>query len=88
MINTNQVIKEDSILNDEREEYNVVDNEKSIFKSLYPLSPTIYDASWNGLEEKISTQLLTDLRRIPNVMVVFKSNLKSIMDWLFNMEEI
>jgi len=88
LINTNQVIKEDSILNDEREEYNVVDNEKSIFKSLYLLSPTIYDASWNGLEEKISTQLLTDLRRIPNVMVVFKSNLKSIMDWLFNMEEI
>lgn len=31
---------------------------------------------------------MTDSRRVPNVMVVFKVNLKSIMDRLFNMEEI
>ena len=92
LINIDDVIKEDATLDDEGEEYNAVDNDKAIFKSLFnPLSPTIYDASWNGLEEKIPTpfiDLLTDSRRVPNVMVVFKVNLKSIMDRLFNMEEI
>ena len=92
LINIDEVIKEDATLDDEGEEYNAVDNDKAIFKSLFnPLSPTIYDASWNGLEEKIPTpfiDLLTDSRRVPNVMVVFKVNLKSIMDRLFNMEEI
>ena len=92
LLNIEEVIKEDAALDEEGEEYNAVDNDKAIFKSLFnPLSPTIYDASWNGLEEKISTpfvDLLTDSRRVPNVMVVLKVNLKSIMDRLFDMEEI
>ena len=92
LINIDEVIKEDAGLDEEGEDYNAVDNDKSIFKSLFnPLSPTIYDATWNGLEEKIATpfiDLLSDSRRVPNVMVVLKVNLKSIMDRLFNMEEI
>ena len=92
LINIEEVIKEDAALDEEGEEYNAVDNDKAIFKSLFnPLSPTIYDASWNGLEEKIATpfvDLMTDSRRVPNVMVVLKVNLKSIMDRLFNQEEI
>ena len=92
LINIDEVIKEDAGLDEEGEEYNAVDNDKAIFKSLFnPLTPTIYDATWNGLEEKIATpfiDLLSDSRRVPNVMVVLKVNLKSIMDRLFNMEEI
>ena len=92
LINIDDVIKEDAALDEEGEDYNAVDNDKAIFKSLFnPLSPTIYDATWNGLEEKIATpfiDLLSDSRRVPNVMVVLKVNLKSIMDRLFNMEEI
>ena len=92
LINIEEVIKEDAALDEEGEEYNAVDNDKAIFKSLFnPLSPTIYDATWNGLEEKIATpfiDLLSDSRRVPNVMIVLKVNLKSIMDRLFNMEEI
>lgn len=59
LINIDEVIKEDATLDDEGEEYNAVDNDKAIFKSLFnPLSPTIYDASWNGLEEKFQHHLL------------------------------
>ena len=92
LLNIEEVIKEDAALDEEGEDYNAVDNDKAIFKSLFnPLSPTIYDASWNGLEEKIATpfiDLLSDSRRVPNVMVVLKVTLKSIMDRLFDMEEI
>ena len=92
LINIEEVIKEDAALDEEGEDYNAVDNDKAIFKSLFnPLSPTIYDATWNGLEEKIATpfiDLMSDSRRVPNVMIVLKVNLKSIMDRLFNMEEI
>ena len=92
LLNIDEVIKEDAALDEEGEEYNAVDNDKAIFKSLFnPLSPTIYDASWNGLEEKISTpfiDLLSESRRVPNVMIVLKVTLKSIMDRLFDMEEI
>ena len=92
LINIEDVIKEDAALDEEGEDYNAVDNDKAIFKSLFhPLSPTIYDATWNGLEEKIATpfiDLMSDSRRVPNVMIVLKVNLKSIMDRLFNMEEI
>jgi hypothetical protein len=92
LINIDDVIKEDAALDEEGEDYNAVDNDKAIFKSLFnPLSPTIYDATWNGLEEKIATpfiDLMSDSRRVPNVMIVLKVNLKSIMDRLFNMEEI
>ena len=92
LLNIDEVIKEDAALDEEGEDYNAVDNDKAIFRSLFnPLSPTIYDATWNGLEEKISTpfiDLLTESRRVPNVMIVLKVNLKSIMDRLFDMEEI
>ena len=92
LLNIEEAIKEDAALDEEGEEYNAVDNDKAIFKSLFnPLSPTIYDASWNGLEEKISTpfiDLLSESRRVPNVMIVLKVTLKSIMDRLFDMDEI
>ena len=92
LVNIDEVIKEDAALDEEGEDYNAVDNDKAIFKSLFkPASPTIYDASWNGLEEKISTpfiDLLSESRRVPNVMIVLKVTLKSIMDRLFDMEEI
>ena len=92
LINIEDVIKEDAALDEEGEDYNAVDNDKAIFKSLFnPLSPTIYDATWNGLEEKIATpfiDLMSESRRVPNVMVVLKVNLKSIMDRLYNQEEI
>ena len=92
LVNIDEVIKEDAALDEEGEDYNAVDNDKAIFKSLFnPLSPTIYDASWNGLEEKIATpfiDLLSESRRVPNVMIVLKVTLKSIMDRLFDMEEI
>ena len=92
MIDANEAIANDAALDEEDETYNAVDNDKEIFKSLFmPLSPTIYDATWNGMDEKVSTpfvDLLNDTRRVPNVMVVFKVTLKSIMDRLFHMEEI
>ena len=92
LVNIDEVIKEDAALDEEGEDYNAVDNDKAIFKSLFnPLSPTIYDASWNGLEEKITTpfiDLLSDSRRVPNVMIVLKVTLKSIMDRTFDLEEI
>ena len=92
LIDVNEAIANDAALDEEDETYNAVDNDKEIFKSLFmPLSPTIYDATWNGMDEKVSTpfvDLLNDTRRVPNVMVVFKVTLKSIMDRLFHMEEI
>ena len=81
LINIDEVIKEDAGLDEEGEEYNAVDNDKAIFKSLFnPLTPTIYDATWNGLEEKIATpfiDLMSDTRRVPNVMIVLKVNNRS-----------
>ena len=92
LINIDDAIKEDAALDEEGEDYNAVENDKSIFKSLFnPLTPTIYDAGWFNMEEKVSTpfiDLLYESRRVPNVMVIFKVNMKSIMDRHFHMEEI
>lgn len=92
LVDVEEAIANDQGLDEEDENYNAVENDKEIFKSLFlPLSPTIYDATWNGMEEKVSTpiaDLMNETRRVPNVMVVFKVSQKSIMDRLFHMEEI
>ncbi len=92
LINIDDAIKEDAALDEEGDDYNAVENDKEIFKSLFnPLTPTIYDAGWFNMEEKVQTpfiDLLYESRRVPNVMVFFKVNMKSIMERHFHMDEI
>ena len=92
LINIDDAIKEDAALDEEGEDYNAAENDKEIFKSLFnPLTPTVYDASWFNMGEKVATpflDLLYESRRVPNVIVFFKVNMKSIMDRHFHMDEI
>ncbi|MCQ2816063.1 MAG: nucleoside monophosphate kinase [archaeon] len=93
LVDINDAIANDAALDEEDPEtYVADDNDKKIFKSLFqPLTPTIYDASWNNMEEKVAKpflDLLLETRRVPNVMVVFKVNLKSIMERHFHLDQI
>ncbi len=92
LINIEEAIKEDAGLDEEGEDYNATDNDKEIFKSLFnPQTPSIYDAEWNNMEEKVQMpfiDLLYESRRTPNVMIVLKTSMKSVNERLFKMEEI
>ena len=92
LLDPEEVIKNEAeALDQEDENYNATDNDKKIFQSLFlPNSPTIYDASWK-MGEKVQmpfADLLFETRRVPNVMVVFKVSLKTIMERHFHLDKI
>ena len=93
LLDPEEVIKNEAeALDQEDENYNATDNDKKIFQSLFlPNTPTIYDASWNEMGEKVQmpfADLLFETRRVPNVMVVFKVSLKTIMERHFHLDKI
>ena len=83
-----EAIKEDAGLDEEGEEYNATENDKEIFKSLFnPQTPSIYDAEWNNMEEKVQMpfiDLLYESRRTPNVMIILKTSMKRTIKFLWS----
>lgn len=86
-----ELIANDATLDDE-EDYNANEENLKIFKSLFDASlPCIYNSNWYEMSEKVSmslSELMIESKRIPDVIIVIKSNLKSIIKRNFNEEEI
>ena len=92
LIDTENEILNDATLEDEAEGFIAVDNDKSIFKQLFsPESACVYDANWYDLDEKIQTNFLDfmiDTKRVPNVFIVIKVSLRTILDRHLHIDQI
>jgi len=91
-MNIEEMLANDEGLNEEGEEFDAAANDKNIFKMLFnPIQPTIYDSSWNDINEKITTpfiDFITEKKRTPNVVIMIKCTQKSIMDRHLDVERI
>lgn len=87
-----ELLKNDEGLNEENEEFNAIDSNKEIFKSLFKAHlPSIYDGDWFNMLEKVPNQfseLLFDTKRTPDVIVFLKTDLKNIITRNFDEKAI
>lgn len=92
LINIEEELANDATLEDEEENFNAVDNDKAIFKKLFfPETASVYDSTWYDMNEKIQATLLEfllDTRRVPNVMVIIKVSLKTILERHLHLDQI
>lgn len=91
-MNIEEMLNNDLQLDEEDEGFNSVENDKSIFKTLFDAnSASVYDATWYEINEKITTQFMEfmlESRKVPNVFVFIRSKLKTILERHLNIKQI
>jgi adenylate/nucleoside-diphosphate kinase len=92
LINIDQELQNDPTLEEEEEGFNPVENDKNIFKRLFQSeTASVYDSTWFEINEKIQTALLdflVETRRVPNIMVILRLSLKSILERHLNIQAL
>jgi adenylate kinase family enzyme/YHS domain-containing protein len=89
-MNIEEMLINDQGLDEEDAEFNAVDNNKEIFKSLFlPNTPSIYDSSWYEMADITSLlELFYDTRRTPNAFIIIRVSLNTILERHFDQERI
>jgi len=84
LIDIENELANDPTLDEESEGFNSAENDRVIFKNLFsPDTPSVYDATWYDVDEKIQTNLLEfmiDTKRVPNVFVIVKVSLRTVLE--------
>lgn len=90
--NQNDDWMKDEALDEEDPEFKSAENDKRIFKSIFnPLTPTVYDANWFGLDPRIETtfiDFISENRRTPLVFIIVKAAMNTLYKRHINFDAI